>query len=193
MKRSPLFAFIVLASLVLAACASNTIEGNMSKPVADFEFTTQNDKPLSLKDLEGDWWLANFMYTNCGMVCPTTTPHMARVQKEMDDSGLDAQFVSFTVDPIRDTPETLRNFTNDYSINTKNWNFLTGYDFKEIRELSNNSFQAILESGGPGDHEFAHSTLFFLVDPTGEIVKNYDGMSVDQMDVIIEDLKTVLQ
>ncbi|PIC90929.1 hypothetical protein CSV71_02410 [Sporosarcina sp. P21c] len=67
-----------------------------------------------------------------------------------------------------------------------------GYDFNESREPFNTSLKYILESGGP-NNEFVHSILFFLVNPDGEVVGKYDGMSGDEMKVIIEDMKVVLE
>ena len=192
MKRYFLVIIVISLSTLLASCGNKSIEDNMSQNVASFEYITQDNETFGLEDLKGEWWLANFMYTNCTIVCPRTTPNMAKVQKEIKQSGLDAQFVSFSVDPDYDTPEMLKKHTEEYSVDLDNWYFLTGYDFDDIKELSNNSFQTVLEGGGPDEHEFAHSTLFFLVNPNGEIIKRYDGMSLEEMDVIIEDMKKVL-
>lgn len=192
MKKHFLSILIIFLCILLAACGKEAIEGNMSEEVADFEFTTQDNEAFGLDDLKGDWWLANFMYTDCGIVCPTTTPNMAKVQEKINQSGLDAQFVSFTVDPAHDTPEVLKNYTQEYSVDLDNWNFLTGYDFEDIKQLSNHSFKTVLEDGGPDEHEFAHSTLFFLVNPDGEIINKYDGMSIEEMNIIIEDMEKVL-
>ncbi|MBY7144686.1 SCO family protein [Virgibacillus sp. NKC19-3] len=191
-QRLLLIMILISLSLFITACGGEQIESNMSEEVADFEFVTQDNETFGLEDLEGDWWLANFMYTNCTIVCPTTTPNMAMVQDVLDESNLDAQFVSFSVDPKNDTPEVLKDYAKQYPVDLSNWSFLTGYDFDEIQQLSKDSFQTILEGGGPDEHEFAHSTYFFLVNPDGEIIKKYDGMSSDEMDVIVEDLKTVL-
>ncbi len=192
MKRYFLVIIVISLSTLLASCGNKSIEDNMSQNVASFEYITQDNETFGLEDLKGEWWLANFMYTNCTIVCPRTTPNMAKVQKEIKQSGLDAQFVSFSVDPDYDTPEMLKKHTEEYSVDLDNWYFLTGYNFDDIKELSNNSFQTVLEGGGPDEHEFAHSTLFFLVNPNGEIIKRYDGMSLEEMDVIIEDMKKVL-
>lgn len=177
--------------LLLAAC-EDTLDSNMSEEIADFEFVTQDNEALSLQDLESKWWVANFMYTNCTIICPTTTPNMASVQAELQSLGLDAQFISFTVDPDHDTPEVLKEYAEEYQADVSNWSFLSGYSFDDIQQLSNHSFKTVLEGGGPDEHEFVHSTSFFLVNPDGEVVKKYDGVSREDLEVLLEDLKIVL-
>lgn len=191
-KRLVLTIFILLPILI-SACGNN-IETNMSEQVADvdFDFITQDEELLSLDDLKGDWWIAYFMYTNCQVVCPTTTPHMVSVQNQLHEDGLNPHIVSFSIDPGFDTPAVLRNYAHEYGADLDNWYFLTGYEFDDIQKLSRDSFKTVLESGGPEEHQFVHSTSFFLINPDGEIIKRYDGMSGEEMDVLVSDLKEVM-
>lgn len=179
----------VIITLFLVACGHD-IETNMSEPVADFEFTTQDESKLSLEDLEGDWWIANFMYTNCRTVCPRTTANMATLQKSLHQDGFNPQIVSFSVDPSFDTPNVLKEYAKENDADLNSWSFLTGYDFNTIQELSEENFKAVLE-GGAADQR-SHSYSFYLVNPEGVIVKKYDGMSENELDHLAEDIKTVL-
>ncbi|MUV37653.1 putative copper-binding protein [Lentibacillus sp. JNUCC-1] len=191
MRRFSIVAIVL--SIILTACGGAEIDTNMSGEVADFEFTTQDHEPFGLKDLKGGWWVAHFMYTSCTIVCPTTVPNMARVQSELDDSGLEGvAFVSFSVQPETDTPDVLKEYVSNYAVDLSNWHFLTGYAFEEIQKLSNTSFKAALEDGGPEEHELIHSTAFYLVNPEGEVVKKYEGMTTQGIKSITQDLKKVL-
>lgn len=185
-------AFILFLVIFLSACDGEIIDTNMSEDVSDFRFTTQNNEKLGLRDLEGEWWISYFMYTNCTIVCPRTTPNLVKVQEEMNELGLEPQIVSFSIDPDNDTPDVLREYADEYQVDLSNWTFLTGYDFEDIQELSKDSFKTVLEGGGPDAHEYVHSTKFFLVNPDGEIVKQYDGLSTDEIDSLAADLKKVL-
>jgi len=178
--------------LLLSACGSEKIETNMSSDVADFEFTTQDNEQFGLKDLKGEWWAAYFMYTECTMVCPTTTPNMVDIQEQLHESGLELPIVSFTVDPGHDTPDVLKTYAKENKIDVKNWSLLTGYDFEEIKKLSEGSFKSVLEDGGTGEMEMVHSTLFFLINPDGKVVKKYDGLSQKELDVFVHDAQAVL-
>lgn len=193
MRRVLLHIFTIFLILILTACENEKIETNMSENVADFEFENQDNEAFGRKNLENDWWTAYFLYTNCEIVCPTTTPHMASLQEELNDAGIDINIVSFTVDPEHDTPEVLKKYAEENQADLSNWSFLTGYDFDDIKELSEKSFKSSLEGGGPEGMEYSHSTNFFLINPEGKVIKRYDGMNMNEVDKLINDLKTVMK
>jgi protein SCO1/2 len=66
--------------------------------------------PVSLDDFKGKYTYVYFGYTFCPDVCPAT---MATLRQVREDLGADAelmQVVMVTVDPERDTPETLAKY-----------------------------------------------------------------------------------
>lgn len=194
MKRSiKVITFASLLILVLAACSGLNIETNMSEEVADFEFTTQDNGTKSLNDLKGKFWVADFVFTNCTTVCLPMTSNMSQLQDKMKEEGLDEdiELVSFSVDPDYDTPEVLSDYAEEYNADLDNWTFLTGYDFQTIKELSIKSFKNMVQEPPEGSDQVTHGTSFFLVDPEGNVVKSYDGVSPESMDEILEDLKAV--
>ena len=182
---------VIVLALLLVGCGSE-IETNMSKQVKEFEFTTQDNNSLSSEDLKGNWWIADFIFTNCETVCLPMTFNMSKLQDKMKEEKLDAQLISFTVDPDRDTPEVLKEYAEGYEADLSNWTFLTGYDFNTIRDLSIDSFQSLLAAPPAGTDQVTHGTSFFLVNPEGKIIKSYSGIEDEVVDVIIDDLKKVL-
>lgn len=189
MKYIKMFALLLV--LFLAACGGEDIETNMSEEVGDFSFTTQDEETLSNEDLEGEWWVADFVFTNCTTVCLPMTSNMSILQDKIQDEDLDTKLVSFSVDPDHDSPEVLREYADEYDADLDNWTFLTGYDFDTIKELSIKSFKSMLQEAPPGDDQVTHGTSFYLVNPDGEIIKSYDGTDQSNMDEIVEDLKAV--
>lgn len=189
LKRSILLGLFSLL-FILTACAKDLpIETNMSETVRDFSFTNQYNEPFTNTDLEGTWWIADFVFTNCETVCLPMTSNMAKLQKRIDNEGLAVELVSFSVDPKKDTPEVLLEYGEEYGSDFDSWTFLTGYDFDTIKNLSIKSFRAMLKAPqSSSDDQVMHDTRFFLVDPEGNIVKGYDGVSQSSIDEILEDL-----
>ena len=183
-------AIILCAIILFLSACSPKIETNMSEEIPDFEFTTQDNKPLGLDDLKGDWWIAYFSYTNCITVCPRTTANMVGVQEKLKEAGLEPQIVSFGIDPDYDTPEVLKKYAADFGADLSTMSFLTGYDFETIQELSRKTFLSVLEKGALDQR--AHSYYFYLVNPDGEIVKRYDGLTATENELLVDDVKTVL-
>lgn len=176
--------------LFLAAC-SEDIEPTMSSEVADFNFTTQDENKLGLDDLKGDYWIADFIFTNCTTVCIPMTTNMTALQDDLTEKDLDIQLVSFSVDPDYDSPEVLKAYSEEYEADLSSWSFLTGYDFETIEELSVKSFQSGL-SQLPDSDQVQHGIRFFLVDPEGVVIKSYDGTSEKEVESLLEDLEKVL-
>lgn len=161
----------------------------MSEMIPDFEYTTQDDEPLGLQELKGDWWIAYFSYTNCTTVCPRTTANMVNIQDELKKDGYTPRIISFGIDPEYDTPDVLKEYAKDFGADLNTMSFLTGYDFETIRTLSMNTFQASLVEGAL--EQKSHSYYFYLINPEGEIVKHYDGMSDKENGLLVEDIKAV--
>jgi protein SCO1/2 len=89
---------------------------------------TQDGKTIHFYDdmLKGKIVLINFIYTECGDVCPLETAKLAQVYKLLGDRmGKDIFFYSISVDPRRDTPSTLKTYAKKFHTGP-GWYFLTG-------------------------------------------------------------------
>jgi len=207
--RNKSMVFILTAMMViLAACGNDTekdesavnagpqiedtygIDANMDKEMEPFSFTDQNGETYKLDDLEGKWWVADMVFTNCTTVCLPMTTNMSMLQDSLNEEGIDAELVSFSVDPENDTPEVLKDYAKEYDADESNWHFLTGYDFETIQDISVDTFQQMLEEAPEGDDQVTHGVRFFLIDPEGNVIKSYDGQQSGNMDDIVEDLQT---
>jgi len=116
---------------------------------------------------------------------------MVTLQEMMKEENLNAQLVSFSVDPEVDTPEVLTNYAAGYGADLSNWTFLTGYDFETIKELSIESFYADLRQE-PDSDQVTHVVRFYLVNPEGQVIKSYFGTDLGDIESIVDDLKKVL-
>lgn len=117
------------------------------------------------------------------------TYNMSEIQERLKEAGVEAKLVSFTVDPERDTPDVLGNFASKFTDDLSNWHFLTGYEQDEIAAFAKESFKAAAEPI-PDSDQFAHHTLFYLVDQNGIVVKAYSGTEPD-FDEIVKDTKAL--
>ncbi|MDQ0271999.1 SCO family protein [Cytobacillus purgationiresistens] len=190
MKRTIWMIMIGFTLLVLSACGQEeAIENPLNYDIGDFTFTDQNNEPLSLKDLEGKVWLADFIFTSCEDVCMPMTANMNRLQAMAKEEGIEnIEFVSFSVDPTVDTPEVLLEYGEQYNADFSNWHFLTGYDQAEIEKFAADSFKALVKKPQSGD-QVIHGTKYYLVDKEGTVMKDYDGVSEVPFEQIIEDMK----
>jgi len=91
------------------------IPNYLARMGGDFHVQTLQGE-LQLSDLKGKVVLLYFGYSHCPDVCPATLNLMAAAMRLLDDSkAVQGLFVS--VDPNRDTPATLKAYTDFFSPN----------------------------------------------------------------------------
>lgn len=94
----------------------------------DFALLDQFGETVTSERLKGKPFFLNFIFTRCtdANMCPLSTSKMARLQLMVAEAGLDASFVSITMDPEFDTPGVLRQYADGYGIEGDNFHFVTG-------------------------------------------------------------------
>lgn len=190
MERVKKWMLIGLISLmaVLAACGQE-IEDPLNWDIESFDYMNQDEEMVSLDDLKGKVWMADFVFTNCETVCPPMTYNMTKLNEALVDEGVeDVQFVSFSVDPTVDTPDKIKDFMSDYDLAQADWQFLTGYSQDEIEAFAQENFKALVRKPDEGT-QVDHATWFYLVDQDGKIIKAYQGFQDVPIEDIVNDIK----
>jgi protein SCO1 len=119
--------------------------------------------------IKGKSVVINFIYTQCGDSCPLETAKLAQVQRLLGDRvGKDIFFYSISIDPKRDSPETLKAYAKKFHAGP-GWLFLTGK--KEDIELIR---RKLGQAAGPDQNELTdHSTSLVMGDePTGQWMRD---------------------
>jgi protein SCO1/2 len=153
--------------------------------VQDFHLTNSEGKEVSLKDLKGKVWVADFFFTTCGSICPMMGNHMKRIHQAFKPYG-DVRLVSFSVNPENDNPEVLKQYAKKYNADTRQWIFLTG-SREDMTKVAVESFKL-----GDIKEPIFHSSYFTLVDQEGNIRGYYDSSEPKNIDQIIKDLQKIL-
>jgi protein SCO1 len=131
---------------------------------------TQDGKTLKFYDdvIKGKIVVINFIYTHCPDLCPLATARLGQVQEKLGDIvGHDLFLVSLTVDPERDTPERLKEFSASFSAGP-GWLFLTGapVDIRSINAKLGNKSTMLSEHrneivlGNEATGEWQRNTVF---------------------------------
>lgn len=145
----------------------------MTPPIAevpDFQFTTQEGKPLTKADLLGDVWIADFIFTRCAGPCPIMTSHMIALAAKLQKIK-NVKLVSVSVDPLYDTPSVLSQYAASIHANPKQWYFLTG-SLNEVTSFAQQGMkQSVVREPGAMPN---HSTRFLIIDQKGMIRSYYD-------------------
>lgn len=201
------FGAMLLANLFLLGCKSEPLlpiygdrdlvykDGKVVDTVfheiPDFEYTNQNGKTVSKKDVLGRVFVADFFFSTCPTICPKMTSQMKRLQVLTADIE-ELHFLSFTINPENDTPDVLLDYANQYGVDLKNWDFLTG-DEAATHHLGVKGFlvHARADEDEPGG--FAHSPSLVLIDRSGKIRGVYDGTNTEEVDLLNQDIRRLLR
>jgi len=182
MRRFLLWGVLVVVLLAVALWA---LRSRLTAPdlpvlgqVTAFSLTSHRGETVTFDDLAGAPWIADFIFTRCGLSCPTMSARMA----ELDDGRVPrrVRLISITVDPEHDTPEVLAEYATVFGASDR-WSFLTGPG-DEILGLALQGFHLTVDPQPPAgmaspEEPIVHSTRFVLVDGRGRIRGYYDGLS----------------
>lgn len=128
-------------------------------------------KTISLADLRGKFRVLAFVYANCRNVCPLMVESMKTIEEGLRKKygkryGDQLGFVLITLDPKKDSPDSLRAFLDKIGTRPDTWTLLQGSeaDTLELATLMDIKYRR-LEDG-----EIAHSLTLTLLSPEGEIL-----------------------
>ena len=148
----------------------------------EFQLKNQLGKTVGWKDIGAKIVVANFFFTSCPTICPRITTNMKRLQDGINNSRKvgDKQaefihFLSFSVDPERDSVRALKGWADRFQINPYNWWLLTGPK-KEIYDLSIEHMKLGLVDGKGIDTGFFHTDFMVLIDRNRNIRGYYHGL-----------------
>ena len=75
--------------------------------VKPFRFTSQDNQPVTLADLRGKVYVAEYFFTTCKGICPKLNSNMKTLYADLKNEP-DFMIVSHTVDPETDSPVRLK-------------------------------------------------------------------------------------
>ena len=163
--------------------------------------TDQDGQPFDLNQTRGKVVILSPIYTHCPDICPLTTGKLKQLQDDLKNAGLNSQvqFVTFTVDPERDTPDVLKLFSAAFNVDRANWVFLTGTSeqiqvmittlgiyVERVYYIQNTPFPESTLEQLPTDAFYLvnHSDILFLVDRQGRVRALPPGSRTDVNDAI---------
>ena len=157
-----------------------------------FTLTSQTGSSFSSSELQGKVWMADFIFTRCGGLCPALAVRMRELQEELDGKD-DWMLVSFSVDPEYDTSEVLGEYASNLGADPERWKFLTG-ERDTIRAISIRGFKLAVDENRDNTVEpIIHSQRIILVDADNEIRGYYDGLDSESMKKLLGDARDLIR
>ncbi|WP_245892705.1 SCO family protein [Novosphingobium guangzhouense] len=178
-RRLAPLALVLLAGLSLTACSQQPANGSGGeRPPLEgaaiggpFTLVDKDNKPVTWDSFKGRWRIVYFGYTFCPDVCPLdmqeTMRGFAEFAKREPAKAAKVQPIFITVDPARDTPEIVGQWTSAFGPQLLG---LTGTP-QQI-ESAAKAFAIYYKKGAdtPGGYLMDHVRITYLFDPDGKPV-----------------------
>lgn len=150
-----------------------TTAGNRPLPLTamDFTLTDHENQRVGPETLIGAASLVFFGFTYCPDVCPTT---LSDISGWLDELGPEAEMMNtilITVDPARDTVETLADYVSNFHPQIRGWTG-TPEQIADAAEGFRATYERIAIEGG--DYTMNHTAGVFLFRDDGSFVSTID-------------------
>lgn len=153
---------------VFAKCRTSAVAGGMGSIGGSFTLVNEGGETVTDAEVFTQPSLVYFGYTFCPDVCPLDNARNAEAVDVLADLGYDVQPVFISIDPERDTPEVMAEFTDYLHPEMLG---LTG-SLEQVKAASQ-SYRTYYRKQ-EGDDEFYlvdHSTFTYLVLPTEGVIE----------------------
>lgn len=175
-----------------------TVTDTVWHSVKNITLTNQLGEQVSLDDIKGSIIIADFFFTRCPSICPTLTRNMKELQdamkmkdfRKMIESNY-VRFISFSVDPERDSAVALKKYADKFGVNHDTWWFLTG-PRESIYNFAFNELKIGLQDGEGIDSNFIHTEKFVLLDKERVVRGYYNGLDTASLSKLAEDLTLLI-
>jgi protein SCO1/2 len=189
------FGDTVLTSVV----KGKNVDDTLWHRLPDFSLTNQLGQKVGWNDLrdhegKGKIIVADFFFTRCPTICPMLTYNMRRLQqsisnsKRVGDKTPDfVHFLSFSIDPDRDSVPQLKKWADHFQINPRQWWLLTG-EKKFIYDMIIDDMKLGIVDGHGVDTSFIHTDRFVLIDPERQVRGYYRGLDTTDLKRLANDI-----
>ena len=185
--------------LAIAACVVFASAPALSEPPAQtsgsavtiggpFTLSTADGLTVTHQTYRGKWLLVYFGYTFCPTSCPTTLLEIATALKRLGPDAARVQPLFITVDPQRDTPEVMQQYTRSFDPRIVG---LIGTPEQLAAAAREYGAYYVRHRTGSGadDYVMDHSTYLYVMDPLGKFVRAFDyGVSADRIAAALREL-----
>jgi protein SCO1/2 len=152
-----------------------------------FQLVDQNGKTVTDADLKGKWALIYFGYTHCPDACPTALNDISIALSELGPKRDAVRPVFITVDPERDTPESLKAYVTSFDAPIL---ALTGTAEQVAKAAKGYRVYYAKHPEAGGDYSMDHSSVIYVMDPEGRFTASFTHESAPEQ--ISERLKKLI-
>jgi len=187
-RNEPLPYYGYEEELVESSLGEDSI-ASFPKKIQAFEFINQDSQLVTNSSFEGKIYVTDFFFISCPTICPKMKQQMLRVYEEFENEPQVA-LLSHSIDTRNDTVSRLKKYAEKLEIKSSKWNLVTGLKEDIYSMAEEYIVPAQDDESAPGG--YLHSGQFVLIDKDQHIRGYYDGTVATEVDLLIADIKWLL-
>lgn len=140
--------------------------------ISPFQLVSAEQKPFTNANLNGQWSLLFFGFTQCPAMCPTTLTVLNETYQLIASKKTVPvpQMIFISVDPERDTPSVIKKYLSSFN---KDFKGATGTqdELKKLTASLNILYMKVqnTKDADPMNYQVDHSGTLLLVNPEGKL------------------------
>lgn len=142
------------------------------RTVNQFSLIGTDQQPFENSNLQGQWTLVFFGFTNCGYLCPTTMAELGKMYRILEEQGVKnlPRVVMISIDPDRDSLDKLGSYVRSFN---RTFYGARGeeHSIKLMTREMGIAYAKVInkESDDPNIYDVQHSGAVMLFNPQGEL------------------------
>jgi protein SCO1/2 len=151
-------------------------KGASADDIRALPLVDQHGKITTLRALEGRTLVLHFIFTHCVAACHTQVKSLKAVREALPaETRARVQFLSVSLDPERDTPETLSEYARRMAVDDPDWRFVTTSPdhLAQLARALGVKRQAL------PDGQMDHTLVVMLFDAKGSLFQRYARAEVN--------------
>lgn len=140
------------------------------RAVPDVSLQAMDGSWIPLRPQRGEVVLVEFIFTTCPVICQEAAADFAALRDDLVNSGSDVRMISISFDPLRDTPEAMRDYGQAHGADGQVWTVARPRPDQLALLLESFGVTVIADEWGG----FAHNAAIHLVNPQGQFSAVFD-------------------
>ncbi len=138
--------------------------------------TDATGRELAWSDLRGKPRVATMFYASCRYICPLVIDSLRSVERRLSPAELGRiGFVLVSMDPERDTPESLARLMTERRLDVSHWQLMQprADDLRALAGMLGIRYRLL------ADGEFNHTTSLVLLDADGRVLARTERLGAE--------------
>jgi len=158
----------------------------VDQPAPAFTLENAEGQPVSLSDFRDKVVILNFIYTNCGDVCPLHSVLIAQLQSMINKTPMRDRvaFISITTDPKNDKGAVLTEYGTSHGLDPVNWTFLSS-PADQPEDATRKVAKAYgLKFTETDEGAQMHGIVTHVIDKRGEMRGRFHGLNFEPVTLV---------